>query len=89
MADNAQEAPTCDGAGDPGAAQAGRFLTIPDVAAELAVSVAQVRALLDIRALRGIQIGGRGQWRIERAELESFIARAYQAQEDRHDQPQT
>jgi hypothetical protein len=29
------------------------------------------------RELIGIQIGGRAQWRIERAKLEEFIARAY------------
>lgn len=85
MADNVQEPPATDDGAERCLAQVGRFLTIPDVAAELAVSVAQVRALLEARALRGIQIGGRGQWRIERAELESFIARAYQAQENRHD----
>ena len=56
-----------------------RFLTIPQVADELAVSVPQVRALLRGGSLRGIQIGGRRQWRIERAAVEEFIQRGYAA----------
>lgn len=55
-----------------------RFLSIPDVAEVLNVSVRQVRSLLASGELRGIQIGGRGVWRIEHAELENFIARQYE-----------
>ncbi len=55
-----------------------RFLSIPDVAEVLNVSVRQVRSLLSSGELRGIQIGGRGVWRIEDAELERYIARQYQ-----------
>jgi hypothetical protein len=47
----------------------GRFLTVPQVAEELATSSAQIMALLKRGHLVGIQIGGRGQWRIERAKL--------------------
>ena len=54
-----------------------RFLTLPDVAEILATSVAQVRALVQNRDLRAIQIGGRGQWRVETVELEKYIQRMY------------
>jgi excisionase family DNA binding protein len=54
-----------------------RFLTLADVAEILATSVSQVRALVRNRELRAIQIGGRGQWRVETVELEKFIARMY------------
>ncbi|HEX7354301.1 MAG TPA: helix-turn-helix domain-containing protein [Mycobacteriales bacterium] len=56
-----------------------RFLQIADVAEILDVSVRQVRALLERQELIGIQIGGRGQWRIEATELEAYIARCYDA----------
>lgn len=54
-----------------------RFLTLPDVAEVLNVTVRQVYALVRSGDLRGIQIGGRGQWRIENSELEDYIARQY------------
>ncbi len=54
-----------------------RFLTIQDVADELATSKSQIYALLRSAELTGIQIGGRGQWRIERVKLEEYIAGAY------------
>lgn len=54
-----------------------RFLTLPDVAEVLNVTVRQVYALVRTGDLRGIQIGGRGQWRIENSELEDYIARQY------------
>jgi excisionase family DNA binding protein len=52
-------------------------LTPPEVAEELNVKLPQVRALLRSGELRGVQIGGRGVWRIERAELERYIAKLY------------
>ncbi|MGZ6803540.1 MAG: helix-turn-helix domain-containing protein [Nocardioidaceae bacterium] len=58
-----------------------RFLTLADVAEILATSVVQVRALVRRGDLRAIQIGGRGQWRVETVELEAFIQRMY-AQQD-------
>ena len=61
-----------------------RFLTLADVAEILATSVSQVYALVRSGELRGIQIGGRGQWRVEAVELEKFIARMY-AQADARD----
>jgi excisionase family DNA binding protein len=57
-------------------------LSIPDVAEILNTSAAQVRALLFSGDLRGIKIGGRGQWRVEVSELEAYIQRQY-AQTDR------
>ncbi len=55
-----------------------RFLTIPQVAEELATSEAQINALLKRGDLVAIKLGGRGQWRVERTKLEEFIARAYE-----------
>lgn len=54
-----------------------RFLQLSDVAEVLNTSTAQVYALVRRRELRAIKIGGRGQWRVEASELESFIARMY------------
>lgn len=54
-----------------------RFLTLADVCDVLNVSSAQAYALVRTGDLRGIKVGGRGQWRIEAAELERYIARAY------------
>jgi excisionase family DNA binding protein len=56
-----------------------RFYTLGDVAEILNTSQAQVYALVRRRELRGIQIGGRGQWRVEDEELEAFIQRMYAA----------
>lgn len=54
-----------------------RFLTIPQAAEELNVSDSQIRALLQTGELRGIQVGGRGVWRIGTDDIEDFIAAAY------------
>ncbi len=56
-----------------------RFLKIEDVVAILNVSARVVRTLLKSRELHGIQVGGRGQWRIDPAELDAYIARQYEA----------
>jgi len=55
-----------------------RFLTLADVAEELAVSVTQVRSLVRSGELPAIQVGGRGVWRVEAVELESYIQRQYE-----------
>lgn len=55
-----------------------RFLTVEQTAGELNVSENQIRALLHSGELRGLQIGGRGLWRIGTADLEDFIAKAYE-----------
>lgn len=54
-----------------------RFLTLPDVAEVLNISTSQVYALVRNKDLPAIKIGGRGQWRVEREKLESYIARMY------------
>lgn len=54
-----------------------RFLTLADVAEVLNTSSAQVYALVRRGELPAIKIGGRGQWRVEAAELEEFIQRMY------------
>lgn len=54
-----------------------RFLTIADVAECLNVSAGQVRTLIKTGELPAIQVGGRGQWRIDIAELEAYIERGY------------
>ena len=52
-----------------------RFLTLTDVAEILNVSAAQARALVRSGDLQAIQVGGRGQWRIEQSWLDEFIER--------------
>lgn len=54
-----------------------RFLTLADVAEVLNTSSAQVYALVRRGDLPAIKIGGRGQWRVEADQLESFIQRMY------------
>lgn len=54
-----------------------RFLTLADVAEILNVSAAQSYALVRSGELPAIKVGGRGQWRIESSELESYITRMY------------
>lgn len=54
-----------------------RFLTLDDVAEILAVSWSQAYALVRRKELLAIQIGGRGQWRVEVDELERFIQQKY------------
>ncbi|MBW8750578.1 MAG: helix-turn-helix domain-containing protein [Propionibacteriales bacterium] len=54
-----------------------RFLTLADVAEILNTTTAQVYALVRRGDLPAIKIGGRGQWRVEATELESYIERAY------------
>ncbi|SDO26975.1 DNA binding domain-containing protein, excisionase family [Nakamurella panacisegetis] len=55
-----------------------RFLTLADVAEILNISASQTYALVRSGDLKGIQIGGRNQWRVERARLEEYIDEAYQ-----------
>jgi excisionase family DNA binding protein len=56
---------------------ADRFLTLADVAEVLNISVSQTYALVRSGELAAIKIGGRGQWRVEREQLESYIERMY------------
>ncbi len=56
---------------------ADRFLTLDDVADVLNISASQTYALVRNGDLEAIKVGGRGQWRVERDKLESYIARMY------------
>ena len=56
-----------------------RFLTLADVAEILCISVPQARAMVRSGELPAIQVGGRGQWRVEISEIESYIDRSYEA----------
>lgn len=60
-----------------------RFLTIEQVAEELNVGQPLIRSLLRTGELRGIQIGGRGMWRIAAADVEDYISPAYQTTAER------
>lgn len=60
-----------------GAMVADRFLTLADVAEVLNISTSQTYALVRSGELEAIKIGGRGQWRVEREKLESYISRMY------------
>jgi len=59
-----------------------RFLQLSDVAEVLNTSSAQVYALVRSGELPAIKIGGRGQWRVEASELETYIARMYDQTRD-------
>ncbi|MDG6108366.1 helix-turn-helix domain-containing protein [Dactylosporangium aurantiacum] len=54
-----------------------RFLLMADVAEQLNVSTSQVYHMVRSGELPAIKVGGRGQWRIERAKLEEYIERKY------------
>jgi excisionase family DNA binding protein len=54
-----------------------RFLTLADVADVLNISASQTYALVRNGDLEAIKIGGRGQWRVERSKLESYITKMY------------
>jgi excisionase family DNA binding protein len=55
-----------------------RFLTLGDVAETLNISASQTYALVRSGELCAIKVGGRGQWRVERAQLETYIRRMYE-----------
>lgn len=59
-----------------------RFLSLPDVAEVLNISAAQAYALVRSGDLPAIKVGGRGQWRVETAELEAYIERQYSSTRD-------
>jgi excisionase family DNA binding protein len=54
-----------------------RFLRLSDVAEILNISAAQTYALVRSGELTAMKIGGRGQWRVERDQLEAFITKAH------------
>jgi excisionase family DNA binding protein len=62
-----------------------RFLTLVDVQEALNISSPQAYALVRSGQLPAIQVGGRGQWRVEAVELEAYIQRQYQATRTKFD----
>ena len=54
-----------------------RFIQLADVSEVLNISSAQAYALVRSGELPAIKVGGRGQWRVEREQLEAYIQRAY------------
>ncbi len=60
-----------------------RFLTLTDVSETLQISMAQARALVRSGDLPAIQIGGRGQWRVDQVKFDEFIDRLHQEQQDK------
>lgn len=54
-----------------------RFLQLADVAEVLSISVSQAYHLVRSGELPAIKVGGRGQWRVEAEQLESYISRMY------------
>lgn len=56
-----------------------KFVPLEYVMEELSISKSQAYALVRSGELRAIQVGGRGQWRIDLVELEAYIERAYAA----------
>ena len=52
-------------------------MLLSDVAAELNVSDSQVYHMVRSGELPAIKVGGRGQWRVERAVLERYIEHKY------------
>ncbi len=54
-----------------------RFIPLAEVSEILDISAAQAYALVRSGDLPAIKVGGRGQWRVETTELESYIERMY------------
>ena len=61
----------------PTATRTPRFLQLRDITEILNVSNSQAYALVRSGELPAIKVGGRGQWRVETTELESYIQRSY------------
>ncbi len=59
-----------------------RFLRLSDVAEILNISASQTYALVRAGDLPAIKIGGRGQWRVERDQVEEYITRMYSETKD-------
>jgi excisionase family DNA binding protein len=55
-----------------------RFLALAEVSEILSISSAQAYALVRSGELPAIQVGGRGQWRVESRLLEEYITRGYE-----------
>jgi excisionase family DNA binding protein len=59
-----------------------RFYTLEDVATILNVRVAQVYALVRSGELPAVKLGGRGVWRVDRQQLETYIERMHEQTAD-------
>src|SRR5215217_5287429 len=59
-----------------------RFYTLEDVATILNVRVAQVYALVRSGELPAVKLGGRGVWRVDRLQIESYIERMHEQTAD-------
>lgn len=57
-----------------------KFFTLPEVSEQLNISMSQMRAIIKRGDIEAIQIGGRGQWRVEEAKLDEYIERLYEEQ---------
>ena len=55
-----------------------QFLTLADVADILAISASQARAMVRSGELPAIQVGGRGQWRIEITRFWEWVELSHQ-----------
>ncbi|MEC5178947.1 excisionase family DNA binding protein [Arthrobacter sp. CG_A4] len=54
-----------------------RFLTLADVAEQLQINAPAAYALVRSGEIKAIQVGGRGQWRVEEKMLEQYIEERY------------
>jgi excisionase family DNA binding protein len=63
---------------DPQPALEPRYLTLDDVANYLSVSVPQVYALVRSGDLPAIKLGGRGVWRVDRTQLDTYLERLHE-----------
>lgn len=59
-----------------------KFVSLDEVDRIFSITKSQAYALVRSGDLRAIRVGGRGQWRIELAEIEEYIRRAYAATEE-------
>lgn len=55
---------------------ASRFLTLDEIAEDLNVTKAQVYALVRRKELVAVKLGGRGQWRVAREDLDAYLEQA-------------
>nr|NLD41196.1 helix-turn-helix domain-containing protein [Actinomycetales bacterium] len=60
-----------------------RFIDLAGVSEWLGISGSQARAMVLSGELRGIQVGGRNQWRVAIADLEAYIDQKYQENDER------
>jgi excisionase family DNA binding protein len=60
-----------------GAGMGARFMTVEEVAEELAITRTQAYTMVRDGELPAIKIGRKGHWRVERSRLEEYIAAKY------------